>query len=130
MKEFNFEEGIIIRVPDDREMQREEAFAIALLKLQEIIADGSYAVTQRLWPCIFCDIAFKNQTKLMGHVREESHVKKEASLHRLADKYMEATKDEPPPHQFAPYESTGKPATEHHKEYAKQYYIKKQLGEI
>jgi hypothetical protein len=32
MKEFNFEEGIIIRVPDDMEMQREEAFAIALLK--------------------------------------------------------------------------------------------------
>lgn len=91
MKEFKLNidtQDIIIQVPNDIEIIREEAFAIALLKLQEIIVDGTYAIRQRVWPCLACGKLFKNQTKLMAHVRKDEHIKKEEPLHFLADKHM------------------------------------------
>jgi hypothetical protein len=93
MKEFKLNIGqrdIIIQVPEDHEIQREEAFAVALVKLQDIIADGIYpiTVTKRVWPCIFCDKNFKDQPKLMAHVRSDEHKEKAKSIKGLADKHM------------------------------------------
>lgn len=99
MKEFKLnigEKDIIIQVPQDHEIQREEAFAVALVKIQDIIVDGMYpiTVTKRVWPCIFCDKDCKNQAKLMAHVRTDEHKEKAKVIKRLADKHMEKPKEE------------------------------------
>ena len=93
MKEFKLnlgEKDIIIQVPDDVQIQREEAFAIAMVKLQEIVTDGVYpiTVTERVWPCVFCDKSYSKQPKLMAHVRSDEHIEKEKFIKRLADKHM------------------------------------------
>jgi hypothetical protein len=84
MKTFNLNiggnEDIIIQVPDDIEMQREEAYALALLQLQEKIVDDVYPINQRVWPCIFCDTRFTDQAELMGHVRGQDHLAKIADF--------------------------------------------------
>ena len=117
---------IIIDVPDDIKMQREEAYALALMQLQEKIVDGVYPINQRVWPCIFCDQRFTEQTELMGHVRGQDHLTKVAGIQKLADKYMGRKQEEPVIHHPVPMRSS----SEHEKEYQKQYYIRKQLREI
>ena len=118
-------EDIIIDVPDAIQIQREEAYALALMQLQEKIVDGVYPINQRVWPCIFCDTRFTGQSELMGHVRGEEHLAKVAGIQKLADKHLQQPQDGPtiPP----PVLSR---SSEHEKEYQKQYYIRKQLGEI
>ncbi len=94
MQEFKLNLGgtkdIIIQVPEEHEIVREEAFAVAIVKLQEIIADGVYPVevTKRLWPCIFCDVKYKDQAKLMAHMRSAEHKEKNKGIYNLADKHM------------------------------------------
>jgi hypothetical protein len=133
MKTFNLNiagsPDIIIQVPDDMEIQREEAYAVALMQLQEKIVDGVYPINQRVWPCIFCDTRFTDQAKLMGHVRSQDHLTKVAGIQKLAEKHMRKKQEEPNSYRFEPHR-TGISSNEHEKEYAKQYYIRKQLGEI
>ncbi len=133
MKTFNLNVSgnldIIVQVPDDIELQREEAYAVALIQLQEKIVDGAYPINQRVWPCIFCDKRFPEQAELMGHVRSQGHLTKVAGIQKLADKHMRRKQEEPNSYQFEPYRR-GTSSSEHEKEYAKQYYIRKQLGEI
>jgi hypothetical protein len=133
MKTFNLNiqgsKDITIQVPDDMEIQREEAYAMALVKLQEIIVDGVYPVNQRVWPCIFCDKCFTDQAELVGHVRSQEHLAKAALIQNLADKHMRKKREEPNTYHFEPY-SRRRSSSEHEKEYQKQYYIRKQLGEI
>jgi hypothetical protein len=133
MKTFNLNiagsNDITIQVPDDMEIQREEAYAVALVKLQEIIVDGTYPVNQRVWPCIFCDTCFPDQAGLMGHVRSQDHLAKAASIQNLAEKHMKKQQEELSTYHFTPYRNSSS-SSEHEKEYARQYYIRKQLGEI
>jgi hypothetical protein len=133
MKTFNLNIGgssdIIIQVPDHIDMQREEAYAVALIQLQEKIVDGVYPINQRVWPCIFCDKRFTDQPELMGHVRSQDHLTKVASIQKLAEKHMGKKQEEPSPYNFVPYRER-RSSSEHEKEYQKQYYIRKQLGEV
>jgi hypothetical protein len=133
MKTFNLNiagsSDIIIQVPDDVEIEREEAYAVALMQLQEKIVDGVYPINQRVWPCIFCDKRFTDQAELMGHVRGQDHLTKVSGIQRLAEKYMRKKQEEPNTYQFAPHSRRGR-SSEYEKEYQKQYYIRKQLGEV
>jgi hypothetical protein len=133
MKTFNLNiagsSDIIIQVPDDMEIQREEAYAVALMQLQEKIVDGVYPINQRVWPCIFCDTCFTDQAELMGHVRGQDHLTKVAGIQKLAEKHMRKKQEEPNIYHFEPY-SRRRRSSEHEKEYQKQYYIRKQLGEV
>jgi hypothetical protein len=100
MKTFNLSiagsDDIIIQAPDDSDTQREEAFALALVQLQEQITDGVYPINQRVWPCIFCDVRFNRQAELMGHVRSQDHLAKTAAIQRLAEKHIgKKQQDEP-----------------------------------
>ena len=135
MKAFNLNLGgsqdIIIQVPDDIEIQREEAYAIALIQLQEKIVDGVYPIRQRVWPCLFCDAWFTEQAELMGHVRSQEHLVKVAGIQKLADKHLQRPEDNE--RADKPQSVPDRPlrrSSEHHQEYMKQYYIRKQLGEI
>ena len=143
MKTFNLNISgnvdIIVQVPDDREIQREEAYAVALIQLQEIIVDGTYPINQRLWPCIFCDVHFSTQAELMGHVRSEEHLQKTSGIQKLADKHLKKIEEETVVSRVTPSapipKMHSKPipkmqSSEHHKEYMRQYYVRKQLGEI
>jgi hypothetical protein len=131
MKTFTFNltgsDDITVQVPDDSEMLREEAYALALMQLQEKIVDGVYPINLRIWPCIFCDQRFTRQAELMGHVRGQEHSAKVAGIQRLAEKHMKKQQEEPNLNQFVPDRSS---SSEHHKEYMRQYYIRKQLGKI
>jgi hypothetical protein len=133
MKTFNLNiagsSDIIIQVPDDIEMQREEAYAVALMQLQEKIVDGVYPINQRVWPCIFCDKRFTDQAELMRHVRSQDHLTKVAGIQKIVDKHMRKKQEEPNIYQFEPYSGRSS-SSEYEKEYQKQYYIRKQLGEI
>ena len=133
MKTFNLNISgnvdIIVQVPDDIDMQREEAYAVALIQLQEKIVDGVYPIRQRVWPCIFCDQRFTEQTELMGHVRSQDHLMKVAGIQKLAEKHLQKKPEEPSTYQFEPYRKRSS-SREHEKEYQKQYYIRKQLREI
>jgi hypothetical protein len=121
---------IIIQVPDGIEMQREEAYALALLQLQEKIVDGVYPIKQRVWPCIFCDTCFTDQAELMGHVRGQDHLTNVAGIQKLAEKHMrKKQQEEANTYHFEPYGRRSR-SSEHEKEYQKQYYIRKQLGEV
>jgi hypothetical protein len=135
MKTFNLNiagsQNIIIQVPDNIDMQREEAYALALMQLQEKITDGVYPINQRVWPCIFCDLRFTDQAELMGHVRNQDHLTKVAGIQKLAKKHMKKQQAVPNTNQFEPYSYRGRSSSsDHEKEYQKQYYIRKQLGEI
>jgi hypothetical protein len=133
MKTFTFNftgsDDIIVQVPDNSEMQREEAYALALIQLQEKIVDGVYPINQRIWPCIFCDQRFTRQAELMGHVRSQERLAKVTGIQKLADKHIGKKREEPNVYQFEPY-SRRRSSSEHEKEYQKQYYIRKQLGEV
>jgi hypothetical protein len=133
MKTFNLNiagrQDIIIQVPDDMEIQREEAYAVALMQLQEKIVDGVYPINQRVWPCIFCDKRFTEQAELIGHVRRDEHIQKVSKIQKLAEKHMKKQQEEPSAYNFLPYRER-RSSSEYEKEYQKQYYIRKQLGEI
>ena len=120
---------IIIDVPDDIKMLREEAYALALIQLQEKIVDGVYPINQRVWPCIFCDQRFTEQAELMGHIRSQDHLAKVAGIQKLAEKHLQKKPEEPSTYQFESYRKR-RSSSEHEKEYHKQYYIRKQLREI
>ena len=133
MKTFNLNTvggvDIIIQTPDELDMQREEAYAVALIQLQEKIVDGVYPINQRVWPCIFCDKCFADQAELMGHVRGQDHLEKVAGIQKLGEKHMRKKQETPGIYQFEPHRKR-RSSSEHEKEYQKQYYIRKQLGEI
>lgn len=90
-------EDIIIQTPEELGVKREEAFSIAMVKLQDLIADGILPINKRIWSCIFCDTEYEEQAELMGHLRSEEHIKKLAPIKKLADKHMPKEPSSPEP---------------------------------
>jgi len=67
---FHLHEGkdIIIQIPDELEVKRDEVFALAALEAQDQIANGNIVVTKRIWPCFFCDTEYEEQGELLRHL--------------------------------------------------------------
>jgi DNA-binding transcriptional regulator YiaG len=68
--QFHLQEGkdILIEVPDELEITREEVFALAALETQEQIADGNVQIIRRVWPCLYCKAEYETQGELVHHL--------------------------------------------------------------
>src|SRR6266705_3505141 len=91
---LNLHEGkdIIIQVPDGLETTRDEVFTLATMQLQEEIANGNVEVTERVWPCIYCDTEFSEQGALAKHLRSHETLEKRIK-EKLAHLYEKPEED-------------------------------------
>jgi hypothetical protein len=63
------------------------------------------------------------------YIGSKERRKLKANRSKVAEKHMKKQQEAPSTRQFVPYKSRNN-SSEHAKEYTKQYYIRKQLGEI
>jgi DNA-binding transcriptional regulator YiaG len=98
MKIFRYnvqeDKDVIIHVPDELEVKREEVFALAALEAQDQIANGNIRVTQRIWPCLYCGTDYDEQGALLQHL--PSHEAREKRLKEQLAHLYKNPEDIPP----------------------------------
>lgn len=86
MKEYkhNFSDGkdATLQIPDDMELDMQFSEGLIGIELQDAIAKGLCRVTERVWPCLYCNRKFLAQPKLQAHLLSHDHNNLRKKVHQ------------------------------------------------